>query len=179
MHKDTETGLYLPFDTSQQDVVIPQGFDGPYSHFDIWKKYGTRRTDLTYAVDFRLPFGSVVKATRDGVVTAITNCWDDFYEGDDPKIGNHIRTNFLIVTNNEPRIDIYAHLSRNGILVKEGQRVQQGQPLAYTGRSGWVGYPHLHYHVQETREGVQRTLPISFQDYQGSLWHKDVAKKAA
>lgn len=39
----------------------------------------------------------------------------------------------------------YAHLSR--VMVREGQRVVRGQPIAAVGNSGLATGPHLHYEV--------------------------------
>ena len=47
----------------------------------------------------------------------------------------------------------YAHLSRYGAGLKKGQRVAQGQVIAYVGSTGLATGPHLHYEV--SRNGVK------------------------
>jgi murein DD-endopeptidase MepM/ murein hydrolase activator NlpD len=45
---------------------------------------------------------------------------------------------------------VYAHNSR--ILVKEGQRVRKGDPIAAVGSTGYATGPHLHYEIR--KDGV-------------------------
>ena len=42
-------------------------------------------------------------------------------------------------------VTVYLHL--NGILVKEGDSVKQGQVVARSGATGIVTGPHLHFHI--------------------------------
>jgi len=52
---------------------------------------------------------------------------------------------------------LYAHLSK--VVVREGQRVKRGDLIAYSGRTGLVTGPHLHYEVRY--KGVCRN-PVDF-----------------
>jgi hypothetical protein len=55
-----------------------------------------------------------------------------------------------------------AHLRHNGVLVKEGQEVQTGQPLALVGNSGYSLEPHLHIqvHAKEKDKPWYRGRPL-------------------
>lgn len=55
---------------------------------------------------------------------------------------------------------LYAHLSK--ILVKEGQRVQRGDVIGLSGKTGLVSGPHLHYEVRHN--GVRKNPMDYFLD---------------
>ena len=56
---------------------------------------------------------------------------------------------------------MYAHVRKDGALVKLGESVRQGQPLAYSGMVGQSLYPHLHFVVVDRNEGP---VPVTFSD---------------
>lgn len=83
-------------------------------------------------VDISAPTGTPVRVTADGVV------YDAEYNGRYGKLvmvdhGNGMRT-------------WYAHLSRFEVL--PGQAVRMGEVIAYSGATGRVTSPHLHYEVR-------------------------------
>jgi murein DD-endopeptidase MepM/ murein hydrolase activator NlpD len=55
----------------------------------------------------------------------------------------------------------YAHLQPGSVIVKEGQRVRRGEPLARIGNSGDARWPHLHFQVT-TRPGVMSSEGLPF-----------------
>ena len=84
-------------------------------------------------VDIALPIGSTVSVTADGVVQSVT------------RSGGY----GLVVDVAHPAsgyVTRYAHLS--GSLVRPGQRVERGQPIARSGNTGRSTGPHLHYEVR-------------------------------
>jgi murein DD-endopeptidase MepM/ murein hydrolase activator NlpD len=83
-----------------------------------------------YGVDIAAPTGTPVKAPADGVVSLTHN--DMFYSG-----------GTLIVDHGHGLSTTYMHLHK--ILVKEGQRVKQGDIIAQVGATGRVTGPHLHW----------------------------------
>ena len=80
-------------------------------------------------VDYAAPVGTPVRTVGDGVVE---------FAGVQNGFGN-----VVFVRHRNGHETVYAHLSR--ILVRRGQRVEQGQKIAATGASGWATGPHLHY----------------------------------
>jgi murein DD-endopeptidase MepM/ murein hydrolase activator NlpD len=83
-------------------------------------------------VDIAAPVGTPIVAPADGVVTlAYANM---YFTGDS-----------LIVDHGQGLASSFFHLSR--ILVKEGQHVRQGEPIAEVGKTGRVTGPHLHWSV--------------------------------
>jgi murein DD-endopeptidase MepM/ murein hydrolase activator NlpD len=86
-----------------------------------------------YGVDFVAPYGTPVRAAGDGQV--VTMGW----KGDSGRMVS-IRHNGVYRT-------VYAHLSRYAKGLKRGDRVRQGDVIAYVGNSGSSTGTHLHYGV--------------------------------
>ncbi len=93
-------------------------------------------------VDYAAPTGTPVRSVGDGVVD---------FAGVQGGYGNVV---FIRHRNNH--VTVYAHLSR--ILVKRGQRVEQGQTIAASGATGWATGPHLHF---EFRINGQQQNPLT------------------
>ena len=51
--------------------------------------------------------------------------------------------NAIVIKHNNGHSTVYAHLSK--VLVKRGQRVNQGQVIGLVGATGWATGPHLHF----------------------------------
>ncbi|EHV5558073.1 M23 family metallopeptidase [Vibrio parahaemolyticus] len=102
------------------------------SPFDVHRVHpvtGQRRPHL--GTDFPVPDGTPVKATGEGVVriARYSNSAGHYIEIEHDK---HYRTRYL-------------HLSH--LLVQEGQTVQRGQQIGFSGHSGLSSGPHLHYEL--------------------------------
>jgi len=88
-------------------------------------------TRMHTGVDFRAWTGTPIMAAGDGVIERASR-----YGGD----GNYIR-----IRHNSTYQTAYAHLSKYGRGIKAGARVKQGQIIGYSGATGRVNGPHLHY----------------------------------
>ena len=66
--------------------------------------------------------------------------------------------NFVKIKHNDGTYTLYAHL-RDGIKVKKGQKVKQGDQVGNMGNTGKSGANHLHYEVKVNKKSVN---PISF-----------------
>ena len=166
----------VPFDTTTNDVVIMQGWDGEWSHKE---GFPTENDHLRFAVDFALPYGTVVNASRRGIVQLLYVGSDRYVENDDPNPPpDLVRTapaNVAYIQAEDGTYDVYSHLEQWSGLVKEGDTVDVHQPIARTGRSGWVGnVPHLHFHVMKEL-GKRMCIPFGLKDFPHSLWHGDQA----
>jgi biotin carboxyl carrier protein len=76
--------------------------------------------------------------------------------------GNHV---LLDIGNSE--YVVFAHLQKNSVRVKVGDKVTAGQVLALCGNSGNTSEPHLHFHAQDrpALDGTALGLPVIFTGY--------------
>lgn len=82
-------------------------------------------------VDYAAATGTKVKVTADGTI--------DFV-GKQGGYGN------VVIVNHQGRYStVYGHLSRFASSLHRGQRVTQGEIIAYVGQTGLATGPHLHY----------------------------------
>src|SRR6478609_7816772 len=127
----------------QQGVrrFVPQGNRSFVSH----------RGGHLYAYDFWMPIGTVVLAARGGTVSHVEVNHDGF----------GALSNYVKVEHPDGTSAMYAHVQKDGALVKLGESVRQGQPLAYSGMVGQSLYPHLHFVVVDRNEGP---VPVTFSD---------------
>ena len=129
--KDDTSYIYsLPYNKHSRYLFI-QGANSNMSH----------KEELSF--DFKMKMGTRVCAARDGVVIATKANSDrgglkDEYFSD----GNHI-----IIQHADGSIAQYWHLQKDGVIVKVGDAVKQGQPIGYSGNTGYTAFPHLHFQV--------------------------------
>lgn len=101
------------------------------SHFGVrYNPFGWG-TEFHAGIDIGAPYGSVILAAGDGVVT---------YSGWDSGYGYKVE-----IDHGYGMVTVYAHASR--LLVSPGDRVETGDVIAYVGSSGRSTAPHLHYEV--------------------------------
>ena len=95
-------------------------------------------------INIALPENTPVKAAEDGVVA---------YAGNELKgYGN-----LVLVRHPNGYVTAYAHAKE--LLVKRGDQVKRGQPIARSGQTGNVNAPQLHF---EIRKGASPLDPIKF-----------------
>ncbi len=83
------------------------------------------------AVDIAAPIGTPITSTISGVVTAV---WTDSLLG-----------NVLEISNEEGYKIVYAHIL--SVTVKEKDKVNKGDVVAFVGSTGITSGPHLHYEI--------------------------------
>ena len=138
----------LPYENGASFKVL-QGNFGSFSH----KKHAK------YAVDFKMPIGTPVFSARGGIVVSFRN--DATLGGDDVSLKG--KGNFIHIRHSDKTIGNYGHLSYKGVLVKQGDVVERGQLIGYSGSTGYSSGPHLHFEVHKTISGTERqTIPINF-----------------
>jgi murein DD-endopeptidase MepM/ murein hydrolase activator NlpD len=128
----TDSHVYdLPFAKGANYRVV-QGYGGLFSHSNI------------AALDFEMPEGTPIHATRGGTVFALR---EDSNEGGLGKKYKN-KANYIMIRHEDGSYGCYWHLQKDGVVVKKGQRVGQGQLIGYSGATGQVWRPHLHFSVK-------------------------------
>ena len=107
--------------------------------FRVSSSFGFRRHPIAgyrkmhQGIDFAAGMGTPVIAPADGVVVEARR-WGGY--------GNWLR-----IRHSNGLESGYGHLSRYGSGIRAGQRVRQGQVVAYVGSTGASTGPHLHYEI--------------------------------
>ena len=97
------------------------------------------------SLDFKMKKGSLICASRAGIVIAVKSDSDEGGLKDQYlNAGNHI-----IIRHEDLSIAKYWHLEKNGALVKLGDTVIAGQTIGRSGNTGYSAFPHLHFQVQD------------------------------
>jgi len=86
-----------------------------------------------------------ILACADGTVTLVDDHWEDLPPGVGGKFD---QANFVVVQHTQGESTAYGHIKKGSALVKAGDTVKAGQPIARVGNSGASGYPHLHFTLQ-------------------------------
>jgi murein DD-endopeptidase MepM/ murein hydrolase activator NlpD len=121
----------LPFKQGTSHRVV-QGYGGRFSHKN------------KACLDFEMPVGTPVYAAREGEVYRFK---DDSNEGGIlPKYEK--RANYIIIRHDDGSFACYWHLKQYGVMVKKG-RVTKGQLIGFSGSTGFVLRPHLHFSVKK------------------------------
>jgi murein DD-endopeptidase MepM/ murein hydrolase activator NlpD len=143
--KSVDAKYVLPYPVGKV-YYCSQGFNSSFSHYDTFK----------YAVDFDMPVGTLVTATRAGRVVYVVENYSD----NDHVIGHE---NVVIVMHEDSTYARYTHLTTNGALVERNQLLMPGDTLGLSGSSGESNHPHLHFDVTKTFTGrFDMTIPFDF-----------------
>ena len=146
-HDDTQM-YQLPYPTGLS-FPVSQGFHGKYSHTG----------GDCYSIDFKMPDGSPIHASREGFVVGIKD--DSNTGGSDKKY--EWDANYILIQHSDGTLGHYVHLQKSGVKVKIGEKVQAGQFIGLSGNTGHSTGPHLHFAVLKAQTGKQReTIPVKF-----------------
>lgn len=124
---------------------IPNGWPLQKMIGKVTSRYGPRYSPFSKKVEFHegvdiggVPMKSVVVATADAVVS---------FAGEKGGFGS-----VVILRHKYGHETVYAHNSE--MLVKVGQKVKKGDPIAYAGSSGRSTGVHLHYEVRLKKKHI-------------------------
>lgn len=109
----------------------------------LTSRFGARSGHPHDGIDIGAPSGTDVLAAADGEVV-----FADSHGG---------YGNVVILRHRNGLLTIYAHHERN--LVRKGQEVHAGDPIARVGTTGKATGPHLHF---EVRQGTRPQNPLRF-----------------
>ena len=108
-----------------------------------------------YGIDIYSDGDQTIYAAFSGTVTNINNnCGDVHYpaEHNGEKCSHYSQWgNSIYIKSDDGKLyAVYGHLKQNSILVKKGQRVEAGDPIATMGSSGGSYNKHLHFEVRKS-----------------------------
>ncbi len=111
-------------------------------------------------------YGLPVLSPADGKIIKVVDTEPDVAIG---KIGGYINEvggNHLIIQVAPKEFLFICHLKPKSIKVKQGDNVKQGQELALVGNSGNTSEPHIHIHLQDSKEEfIAQGIPLYFHHY--------------
>lgn len=114
-------------------------------------------------------FGVRVRAVEAGtVVSVVSNHPDD--GSFDPQASlkdiNALLGNYVVLDHGNGVFSAYAHLKQESALVRAGDRVKRGQPIAAVGNSGSSNFPHLHFQLMNGPDMHAEGVPALFRDFE-------------
>jgi murein DD-endopeptidase MepM/ murein hydrolase activator NlpD len=115
-------------------------FAWPVAGGEILSRYGAPRRGRRHAgLDIRGPKGQDILATRAGEVAYSGSALSGYGK-------------MVVLDHGDGLQSVYAHASE--LLVKTGDRVDRGQPVARVGRTGNATTDHCHFEIRKNRVPV-------------------------
>lgn len=111
---------------------VPPSATAQTAAFGSRRTYNGKTRGIHQGLDFRAAVGTAIRASNHGRVALARPM---YYEG-----------GLVVIDHGQSLFTLYMHLSK--FLVREGERVEAGQPIAESGSSGRVTGPHLHFGVR-------------------------------
>jgi murein DD-endopeptidase MepM/ murein hydrolase activator NlpD len=154
------TKLILPFEEEwtviwggdTKEINQHVGNEAQKNAFDIVMtndKGKSYKTDRKTNEDF-YAFGKNLIAPCDGEVVLVV----DGIKDNIPGVLNpvYVPGNTVVVKTENNEYLFFAHFKQHSILVKQGQKIKQGQQLGLCGNSGNSSEAHLHFHIQNIED---------------------------
>lgn len=149
---DIWTNEKFAFDLTQLNADWKQTYSGDHTKNESYFAY----RDTLYAV----ASGKVLKVTDNraensgDLHNAVLTQNDDYYG------------NYLVMDIGGGVYAMYMHIVPFSFMVKAGDQVVEGQPIALLGNSGNSTEPHLHFQLTDTQDPVfSHGLPMIFKSY--------------
>ena len=143
----------LPY-SSSESYSIGQGYFGSFSH------------EGKYAIDWTMPEGTTIYATREGRVVHLKEDSNERGLTEDYAT----KANFVVIGHDDGSQANYAHLQPDGALVEVGDWVKLGQAIGLSGNTGFSTGPHLHFVVSQQKSPANViTVATKFQDKGGNI----------
>jgi murein DD-endopeptidase MepM/ murein hydrolase activator NlpD len=142
----------LPYPVGEEYFVNQANCSG-YGHSNFWN----------HGYDFTMRIGTIITASRCGKVGWAKDGCND---------GDERCTNLITIIHDDGTVALYSHLTKGGVLVKSGERIQVGDTIALSGNTGNTGgLPHLHFSIHPCNDlpGLPNakecpSIPINFKN---------------
>lgn len=145
-----QSALYLPPFAPGKAFMVSQALNGSFSH---------NKPHSQYAVDFSMPEGTPIHASRGGVVMSVEQ---NFYKGGTDLARFGPDANMIRILHSDGTMGVYAHLQVDSVAATPGNSVIAAQFLARSGNTGFSTGPHLHFVVQKNTGMDVGSIPIQF-----------------
>lgn len=166
-------GLLAGCQPNCRDLVFPSPANSPFLlPYPVGQSYlvsqsccnphGGHRNRI--AVDFAMPMGAPITASRGGEVIEVI----EYFKDGDLRWGHNNR---VLIRHDDGTIAWYGHLQHDSVSVQVGDTVTVQQPIARCGNTGNTGnLPHLHFEVFRSRAyDYTDAIPIAFRNAEGPL----------
>lgn len=150
---------YIPEQQKLHYNAVPAGDIYSIGHMGSYET-GAEGEGSHPGVDIRLPEGTPILSIANGIVTRVSNDVGGYGKlivirhPHMPDPGNPMSTTVLH--------SAYAHLSSQ--LVQEGDIVEKGQQIGFSGRTGFATGPHLHFQIDRDSAPWHPYWPFSSQE---------------
>lgn len=157
-HND-KMGYRLPFKIGEQHR-LDQGYNGNFSHSG----------ESRYSLDFNMKEGTEVYSSRAGIVVETEERYSK--GGSDKSFLD--KANYVTILHDDGTFAQYSHLRKNGVSVRIGQKIKAGERIGYSGATGYVTGPHLHFTVLKAKKGGGFiSVPVKFATKDGIITLKE------
>lgn len=130
----------------ERGTIVPPTYIKPLAGGRYTSGFGRRWGRMHKGVDWACPVGTTVYASCGGTVIQAS------YSGG--------YGNCVVISHPDGRMTRYAHNSK--LLVRAGQHVEQGEPIALSGSTGRSTGPHVHFELYINGSAVNPLKYISY-----------------
>lgn len=137
-----------PATDHQEAEVLARGENGGFTwplSGEVTSFYGPRNGEFHHGLDIAGNYGAIIRAAARGVVSSVERR---------PVYGNTV-----VLDHGSGVQTWYGHVEE--YLVRPGETVNRGQPIARVGASGNATGPHLHFEVREHDRAVDPFLYLN------------------
>ncbi len=145
-------GIYrLPFDDDSDWKLSNGNWDDPNGGGHGGKVEGLQAFAFDFVHDAnndgKGEGGQNVRAARAGTVYVVVESETKNSAGSKDLCKDGVG-NYLVIKHDDGTFGTYWHLSKDGVLVKVGEKVKRGDKIAISGNTGTSSTPHLHFDVR-------------------------------
>lgn len=145
------------FTTQSAELIVP--FAGKHKVTQGWQgRFSHNGPKSRYAIDVSMPEGTPILAVKDGKI--IDMKMNSTLGGPNPKYRPY--ANYIRIAHDDGVMSLYVHLRGNTEQFKIGDRVKQGDVIAFSGNTGYTTGPHLHFVMQSNTDNGVRAIKYKF-----------------